>query len=98
MARWRHALRGVRLLASGLWALTKSIKKGFVIAALGTWVAKRIAWLIGVSLAALPLGQYWAVIVNVGIIISLAWNAKNILYNIPSGVWHLKQSIRHTHK
>lgn len=95
---WYHLAQGLWLLSTGLAAVISAVAKGFVKSALGSISANIIGTLASTALGLLPLGQYWGTIINVTIIITLLWRVKTLLYNIPAGLWHLKQVIKHDHK
>ena len=78
------------------FALVSSVLKGFVASALGSISAKVIGFLASTALGMLPLGQFWGVVINVAIIVTMIWRVKTIVYNIPKGLWHLQQILKHT--
>lgn len=57
-------------------------------------MSKIIAGLTGTILGFIPLGQYWAVIINVAIIISYLWQLKSMFYNLYKGYEQLKMAIQ----
>ena len=84
---------GIRLIISGVASIVSAISKGFVASALGSATAKYIGALLGIILGMLPLGQYWAVIVNIAIILSLLMKFKSMFYNIYKGYEQLKKAV-----
>lgn len=77
----------------GLLAIISSIRKGFVVAAPGSFTANVIAGLVGTVLGLMPLGQYWGTIIAVTTIITLLWHIKVLLYNIPAGLNEIKKAL-----
>ena len=93
---WKRAYylaHGVFLITTGLLAIISSIRKGFVVAALGSFTANVIAGLVGTALGLMPLGQYWGTIIAVTTIITLLWHIKVLLYNIPAGLNEIKKAL-----
>jgi hypothetical protein len=96
--RWYHLAQAVYKIGKGLIALGTALAKGFVRSALGSIAARVIGFALGTGLAALPLGQWWATVINVAIIVTLVLRVKSLVYDLPMGLWHLKQFIKHDHK
>ncbi len=93
---WKRAyylVHGIFLVTTGLLAIISAIRKGFVVAALGSFTANLIASLVGTAPGFIPLGQYWAAIIAVTMIISLLWHFNSMLYNIPKGVAKIKKAL-----
>jgi hypothetical protein len=97
LSKRQHLLKGLQLLATGLVALFTAIVKGFVRSALGSITAKVIGTLVGTALGCMPIGQYWGTVLSVATIVILIQRAKTLLFNIPQGLWHLKQFFNHNH-
>ena len=41
----------------------------------------------------MPIGQYWGVIINISIIITIIWRIKSMFLNIPLGFKMLKKAF-----
>ena len=94
---WKRAsylARGIVLIVTSILAIVKAIRKGIVVSALGSWTARILSLLTKMVLGLAPLGQYWAIIMNVAIIISLVWRVKVLLYNLPRGVMLIKKAFK----
>ncbi len=93
---WKRAYylaHGVFLITTGLLSIIAAIKKGFIAAALGSFTANLLGGLIGTALGLMPLGQYWGTIIAVTMIISILWQLKSMLYNIPAGLAEIKKAL-----
>ena len=93
---WKRAYylaHGVFLITTGLLAIISAIRKGFVAAALGSFMANVIAGAVNIALGLMPWGQFWGTIIAVTMIISLLWHLKSMLYNIPAGLAEIKKAL-----
>ena len=93
---WKRAYylaHGIFLVTTGLLAIIAAIKKGFLAAALGSFMANVIAGVVKLVLGLIPLGQYWGAIIALAMIISLLWHLKSMLYNIPAGLAEIKKAL-----
>ena len=96
--RWVHLAKAICKIGKSLAAIVSAIAKGFVRSALGSFTARALGFIIGKAIFYFSFGQWWGVVINVAIIVTLALRAKSILFDIPIGLWHLKQFFHHTHK
>ena len=97
-SRWVHLAKAIYKIGKGLAAIVSAIAKGFVRSALGSFTAWALGLIIGKAIFYFSFGQWWGVVINVAIIVTLALRVKSILFDLPSGLWHLKQFFHHTHK
>ncbi|WP_175405480.1 RHS repeat domain-containing protein [Ruminococcus bovis] len=97
-SRWVHLAKAIYKIGKGLAAIVSAIAKGFVRSALGSFTAWALGLIIGKAIFYFSFGQWWGVVINVAMIVTLALRVKSILFDLPSGLWHLKQFFHHTHK
>ncbi|MDY3064855.1 MAG: RHS repeat-associated core domain-containing protein [Oscillospiraceae bacterium] len=91
---WWLLGKGVYHLTSALWNLMKMLIRGTLAAILGSWKAKIIGFLLGTALGAMPLGQYWAVVINVASIITIAWTVISTIKNFWLGYDEIRRALR----
>ena len=87
--KWVHLIKGIKLITTGLMALISAILNGFIKSVFGSLTAKTITMLVTTALSFLPLGQYWGIIINVGIIVTIILIVKTMFVNVLKdyGIW-----------
>lgn len=83
---WWKLGNGIRIVVTGLWSIIRAVAYGWIAAATSSLVGKTVAWLATLALSSAALQQYAAVIVAVSSIITILWQWKSMLYNIPYGI------------
>ena len=96
--RWWHLAKGAYLIGIGLNTILKLYKKGFVRTVLSAISTRILIYTARAAIVLMALQQYIAVIANIITIVSIVLAVKKLTLNIPTGLWHLKQSIWHNHK
>lgn len=83
---WWKLGNGIRIVVTGLWSIIRAAAHGWIAAATSSLVGKTVAWLATLAISSAALQQYAAVIVAISSIITILWQWKSMLYNIPYGV------------
>lgn len=95
--RWVHLAKGIYNISLGIYTIMKLYRTGFVRTVLSAVLTRTLILLCGTSIGLLNLQQYIPLISTIISIIAIVNTVKKLTANIPYGLWHLKQSIWHTH-